>query len=86
MFLLRVLLVSSVLVSAFHAWAGAWYGLQGVMEPQFANMSQRLRLELPLLYPLLPLLAVILGLAVAARQRAQEALAVKAVEGSSLLD
>ena len=86
MFLLRVLLVSSVLVSAFHAWAGAWYGLQGVMEPQLANMSQRLRLELPLLYPLLPLLAVILGLAVAARQRTQEALAVKAVEGSSLLD
>ena len=86
MFLLRVLLMSSVLVSAIHAWAGAWYGLQGVMEPQLANMSQRLRLELPLLYPLLPLLAVILGLAVAARQRTQEALAVKAVEGSSLLD
>ena len=71
MFILRALLVASVIVSVFHAWAGAWYGLQGVMEPQLVNMSQRLGLELPLLYPLLHLLAVILGLAVAARQRAE---------------
>ncbi len=71
MFMLRALLVTSVIVSVFHAWAGAWYGLQGVMEPLLASMSQRLRLELPLLYPLLHLLAVILGLAVAARQRAR---------------
>ena len=71
MFILRALLVASVIVSVFHAWAGAWYGLQGVMEPQLVNMSQRLDLELPLLYPLLHLLAVILGVAVAARQRAE---------------
>ncbi len=73
MFILRALLVTSVIVSAFHAWAGAWYGLQGVMEPQLANMGQRLGLELPLLYPLLHILALILGLAVAARQRAEHA-------------
>ncbi len=36
------------------------------MKPPLANMGQRLSLELPLLY----LLALILGLAVAARQRA----------------
>ena len=71
--ILRVLLVSAILVSTFHAWAGAWYGLQGVMEPQLANMSQRLRLELPLLYPLLYVLAVMLGLAYAARQRVEDA-------------
>ena len=69
-FILRVLLVSSAIVSVFHAWAGAWYGLQGIMEPPLANMGQRLSLELPLLYPLLYLLALVLGLAVAARQRA----------------
>jgi hypothetical protein len=73
MFILRALLVTSVIVSVFHAWAGAWYGLQGVMEPQLANMSQRLGLELPLLYPLLHILALILGLAVAARRRAEHA-------------
>ena len=73
--ILRALLVASVIVSVFHAWAGAWYGLQGVMEPQLANLSQRLGLELPLLYPLLHLLAVILGLAVAARQRAEHSVA-----------
>ena len=72
-FILRVLLVSALFVSTFHAWAGAWYGLQGVMEPQLVNMSQRLQLELPLLYPLLYILAVMLGLAVAARQRAEDA-------------
>ena len=73
MFILRALLVTSVIVSAFHAWAGAWYGLQGVMEPRLANMGQRLGLELPLLYPLLHILALILGLAVAARRRAEHA-------------
>ena len=83
MFILRALLVTSVIVSVFHAWAGAWYGLQGVMEPQLASMSQRLGLELPLLYPLLHLLAAILGLAVAARQRAENPFAVKV---NSLLD
>ena len=73
--ILRALLVASVIVSVFHAWAGAWYGLQGVMEPQLVNLSQRLGLELPLLYPLLHLLAAILGMAVAARQRAEHSVA-----------
>ena len=40
------------------------------MKPPLANMGQWLSLELPLLYLLLYLLALILGLAGAARQRA----------------
>ena len=71
-FTLRVLLASAFLVSVFHAWAGAWYGLQGVMEPALASMRQRLGLELPLLYPLLYILALVLGLAYAARQWAED--------------
>ena len=71
-FMLRVLLASAFLVSVFHAWAGAWYGLQGVMEPALASMRQRLGLELPLLYPLLYVLALVLGLAYAARQWAED--------------
>ena len=55
--------------------------MQGVMEPQLANMSQRLGLELPLLYPLLYVLAVILGLAVAARGRAEPLASLRSFSG-----
>ena len=45
-------------------------GCRASWMPPLAYMGQRLSLELPLLYLLLYLLALILGLAVAARQRA----------------
>ena len=71
-------------MSACRISDGVWEVLrESSMEPQLANMSQRLGLELPVLYPLLHLRAAMLGLAVAARQRADNSFAAKV---NSLLD